>query len=473
RSALTDVQLADAYRAGDEQAFAVLHDRYRAQLLRYAGSVLRGQGDGIAEDVVQEAMLRAGRALRREPGIAEVRPWLYRLVRNCALDELSRAREAAARLVADQAHAVPIAPEQEPPAAAERRQRLRDVLADVADLSPVQRHALLRRAVDGVTHAELALELGITEEASKGLVHRARAGVAARGEARSADCSSVRSDLLGAADERRRASTRTYRHLASCGPCRAFRASLRAQRRALALLPPLPAGLAVLASAKLAFAGKVSAGGGKATAAAAGALAAGAAGLGTVTFLAGDPAPVAVRSPAVGPAAIAAGEPLPRGTAVVRRTVELRPGTDRHPALTLACPPRLRVADLLPLEGARLTASYASGVDVGVDRTAVVRFDRRRLPRTVRVDVSILCKRPGAHDALVPRFGLAPGERVVHARTAAPIAARPGGETIGSLRPGEPVRVAGGARAASTGWVRVRTELGARGWVRAGALRQR
>ena len=37
-------------------------------------------------------MLRASRALRRDDRHIELRPWLYRLMRNCALDELARVR---------------------------------------------------------------------------------------------------------------------------------------------------------------------------------------------------------------------------------------------------------------------------------------------------------------------------------------------------------------------------------------------
>ena len=56
----------------------------------------------------------------------------------------------------------------------ERRDRLGATLADLADLPESQRHALLRREIDGLSHEQVAAELGITQGASHSLVFRAR-----------------------------------------------------------------------------------------------------------------------------------------------------------------------------------------------------------------------------------------------------------------------------------------------------------
>ena len=50
------------------------------------------------EDVVQEALWRAHRALQRDTRVLELRPWLYRLTRNCCLDERARVRTDAVEL---------------------------------------------------------------------------------------------------------------------------------------------------------------------------------------------------------------------------------------------------------------------------------------------------------------------------------------------------------------------------------------
>src|SRR3954451_25232942 len=93
----TDDELVARFRAGDEPAFAVLCERHAADLNRYALRILRTR-PALAEDVVQEGLLRAHRALLRDDRHIQARPYLFRLVRNCCLDELSRARTDAVPL---------------------------------------------------------------------------------------------------------------------------------------------------------------------------------------------------------------------------------------------------------------------------------------------------------------------------------------------------------------------------------------
>ena len=84
-SDLSDDRLVDLFRAGREDAFGALYDRYRLGLVRFARSILSGAADA-AEDVVQEAFLRAHAALRRTDRAIVLGPWLYTIVRNRALD---------------------------------------------------------------------------------------------------------------------------------------------------------------------------------------------------------------------------------------------------------------------------------------------------------------------------------------------------------------------------------------------------
>jgi hypothetical protein len=116
----------------------------------------------------------------------------------------------------------------EPAVALEGRARLRQVIDDLAVLPESQRHALVRRELDGITHAQLARELGMSEPATRSLVHRARGTLAKLEGGRRATCEDVRDDLLAAHDERRRPQARTLRHLAGCAACRDFRTALRA-----------------------------------------------------------------------------------------------------------------------------------------------------------------------------------------------------------------------------------------------------
>jgi RNA polymerase sigma factor (sigma-70 family) len=447
---LTDEELVDRIRADDPAAFAALHARYEARLVRYASRVLGGRRD-LAEDVVQEALIRAHRALRRDTRPIALRAWLHRLVRNCALDELARARTDAVDL-----HALveePLAPGADPHDVAEQRRRTREVLGDLAALPPEQRHALLRREVDGLSHAQLARELGLTEAACRALVHRARRNVVKAAEARDDACEDVRLDLDRAADARRRASTRTYRHLASCKGCRAYRAELRRVGGAAQLLAPVPLLLGGVLGAKL-----LGLGSSKPLAGATATLAV-AGGLGTTVLLPGDPAPVGASSAVVPGGALVAGEPLPRGTAVVTSDVHA-PGTAR-----LACPDGTVVAELLPAAPAAASHGFTAGTVPGVARTATVRVaDGAAGTVTVRV----LCKRLSAAGSLlaapVPFAGPSDAARICRGR--AYLRDGPRGAVVGSTFRGQPLERVGSAG----GWTLVRADDGARGWVRSRRL---
>lgn len=407
--ALTDERLVAALRAGEPGAFDAIDDRYRAPLVRFARRVLGTSRSQVAEDVVQEALLRAYRALLRDDRPMALRPWLYRLTRNCCLDELSRVRADTVELAVIEGGAGALAAPAhlEPAVAVEGRARLRQVIDDLAVLPESQRHALVRRELDGITHAQLARELGMSEPAARSLVHRARGTLAKIEGGRRAGCDEVRDELLAAHDGRRRPQARTLRHLATCPACRDFRTALRAERRALRMLAPAPLLLTVIGAGgglglKLSGAG-VSKGGALTTASVV-AVAGVASMVGAQeVFGPGDPAPVALSSPALPAHGIDKGVALPRGTSVVRRKVVIPAGTQRVPrTVRLTCPAGLAVADLLPPSGARLNVSYAPGTIMGVADTAAVRLALSGPAPTHdrKATVSILCKRPDATGSL-------------------------------------------------------------------------
>jgi RNA polymerase sigma factor (sigma-70 family) len=457
---VSDERLIAAFRAGDEAAFQQIHDRYRAALLRFATRILR---DGAtAEDVVQEALWRAHRALRRDDRPMHLRPWLYRLVRNCCLDELGRLRADCVDLHAiDGEGALAAAPRDEPPAAYERRADLHQLLEDLGALPARHRHALVRRELDGLSHRQLAAELNLTPSAARVVVYRARAALMKVVDERSTSCEAVRANLLEAHDARRRASARTHRHLARCPECREFRATLRSTRRAMAILLPGP--LVLLAAGgsglKIGLAGKASAGK-VAVGAATATVAVGAAGLALPTLGPGDPAPVTISSPALPGGQVGRGAPLPAGTAIVRRVVALSAGAGGPSTVVLRCPDGLRVADLLAPSGARLNATYGPGVVVA--RDASVRDTR------ASVAVAVLCKRPSGAGSIVAGGGAAAASaaRSRHAviRTAGFLYVKPTrGGVVGTVRRAQPVTIV--ARARGRSWLRVVTDTGQRGWI--------
>src|SRR3954466_6650635 len=85
----SDEQLVDLVRSDDDRAFAAIHERYEARLLVFARQLLGGAHHD-AEEVVQDAFVRALRALRADEREMALKAWLFTIVRTRALDVLRR-----------------------------------------------------------------------------------------------------------------------------------------------------------------------------------------------------------------------------------------------------------------------------------------------------------------------------------------------------------------------------------------------
>jgi RNA polymerase sigma factor (sigma-70 family) len=172
---LSDDDLVARFRAGDEAAFTEIHRRFRSPLIAFARRMLHGSGHD-AEDVVQDTFIRAYRGLRLTDRPMALRPWLYMIVRNRALDALrtpqrSDCYDDATRLVA--------VPDSDPARCVAGRDEIRQLVAEIARLPERQRMALVLREFDGRTHAETARALHTTVPATKSLIIRARSNLGA------------------------------------------------------------------------------------------------------------------------------------------------------------------------------------------------------------------------------------------------------------------------------------------------------
>jgi RNA polymerase sigma factor (sigma-70 family) len=231
----SDEQLLALFRAGREDAFRVLHDRYHERLLAYVRHMLRGHSE--AEDVVQDVFLRAYGALRSGDRDIAVRPWLYRVAHNRCIDYVRRAPAA------------PLQPDEllpggtDPVVEAERREDLQRLIADLHALPAPQRSALIIRELEGLSYADLAAALGVTVPAVKSLLVRARSGLAEAAEARETDCAHIREELALAVDRPGRPPRLLRDHLRVCEGCRAHRQALRHGHVQLAGLLPGPSSL--------------------------------------------------------------------------------------------------------------------------------------------------------------------------------------------------------------------------------------
>jgi RNA polymerase sigma-70 factor, ECF subfamily len=171
-----DVELVAAFRAGSEDAFDEMHRRYREPLLAFARRMLRGTGLD-AEDVVQDAFIRAHVGLRATDRPMALRAWLYMITRNRALDGLRTRRPSCTLEDRDAAG------QGDPLQAALQRDELRRVVGELSRLPERQRLALVQRELCGESHAALADRLGTTVSATKSLIIRARTQVRAAAQA--------------------------------------------------------------------------------------------------------------------------------------------------------------------------------------------------------------------------------------------------------------------------------------------------
>jgi RNA polymerase sigma factor (sigma-70 family) len=152
-------------RAGSEPAFETIVERYRRALVRYVSRLLPPER---AEDVVQQSFVNAYEAMHRDGAELNLKPWLYRIAHNTALNAL-RDRGLQHDELDERIDGV-----ERPDQALERAQGLRDVLVAVQALPDRQRDAIVLRELEGRSYEEIALALGVTDGAVRQLLNRAR-----------------------------------------------------------------------------------------------------------------------------------------------------------------------------------------------------------------------------------------------------------------------------------------------------------
>ena len=160
-----DRRLVKLVREGYESAFEEIVRRYRKPLDRSAAVFV---GDR-SEDVTQDAFSKALLALRGSEKEIELRPWLYRIVRNTALNDL-RDRPAAAEQLGEA-----IAGGASAAVEAERREEMAELMERLRALPEPQRAAIVMRELEGLSHEEIAAALGVSGGAARQAIYRARA----------------------------------------------------------------------------------------------------------------------------------------------------------------------------------------------------------------------------------------------------------------------------------------------------------
>ncbi len=179
--AVRETQLLERLRRGEDEAFATLVRQYGSRLLAVARHLLGNEHD--AQDVLQEAFLSAFKAIDQFTGNAKLSTWLHRIVVNAALMKLrSRRRRPEESIEELLPHfdgqgewASGVTPWKASSEVLLQRQETRALVRQCIDRLPeTYRTILMLRDIEELDTEEVASTLGITANAVKIRLHRAR-----------------------------------------------------------------------------------------------------------------------------------------------------------------------------------------------------------------------------------------------------------------------------------------------------------
>jgi RNA polymerase sigma-70 factor (ECF subfamily) len=179
--AVSDAVAVERTLAGDRETYRVLVERHSAYVYRLAYRMTGNKED--AEEVVQEAFLRAYQKLRQFAGNANFATWVYRIAANYAIDRLRQRKNEDARRELPP-RVVEGEPETDPLALVKDRAPSPEQLAGsvqlaakmkeaLGTLTPAERTAIVMRHWDGCGIEEIAAVLKSNTSAAKNTVFRA------------------------------------------------------------------------------------------------------------------------------------------------------------------------------------------------------------------------------------------------------------------------------------------------------------
>ncbi len=265
----SDERLLAAARAGDKAALETLLERHQEQVYRFGMKMCRDPED--AKDVLQETLLAMARGVRDFRGASSISTWLYTIARSYCIKKRRRSKFAPDEERSLETEAATEARQLSSPGAGADevlagKQVERALEQAIAGLDPLYRDVLLLRDVEGLTAPEVAEVLGVTVQAVKSRLHRARLsvreqvapllGVELDVAAAPGSCPDVLTMFSRHLEDQISADlcAEMERHLEACGRCRGACESLK---RTLALCrtsgPTVEVPAAVQASVKKAL----------------------------------------------------------------------------------------------------------------------------------------------------------------------------------------------------------------------------
>ena len=162
-----DAQIVERVLAGNVEAFATLVERYRDRCARYAMHMLGNRED--AEEVLQDAFVRAYRSLARCEDPDRFGAWLFRILVNRIRTAGARRARRAKTFLSDDAALVAASTEHP----AEQQAWREEIDRALAQLRPEQREAFLLKYAEGLGYDEMAELTGVGVSALKMRVMRA------------------------------------------------------------------------------------------------------------------------------------------------------------------------------------------------------------------------------------------------------------------------------------------------------------
>jgi len=228
---LSDSRLAQRATKGDRRAFEAIYQRYHQELYRFCLAMVSNPQD--AQDALQNTMVKVLRALPGETREIKLKPWLYRIARNEAIETVRKRRDNAELEPEHLSSTTEIAQ------TAEARDRLRELISDLEELPERQRGALVMRELSGLGFEQIGDAFQTSAAVARQTVYEARLSLRQMEEGREMSCDAVMRELSDA--DGRVARRREIRaHLRDCANCRAFRDGMAERRNDFAAIAPLP-----------------------------------------------------------------------------------------------------------------------------------------------------------------------------------------------------------------------------------------
>jgi RNA polymerase sigma-70 factor, ECF subfamily len=177
----SDQQLLDDARAGDRRALEALLARIEPRVYRFGMKLCHNPED--ASDILQETLLAMARGVKDFRGASSVSTWLYTIARSYCIKKRRRSKyapesETSLHDTKDGEAALQLAdPSRSPDDALAGRQVEEALERAIRSLDDMYREVLVLRDVEGLTAPEVAEVMGLSVEAVKSRLHRARLSV--------------------------------------------------------------------------------------------------------------------------------------------------------------------------------------------------------------------------------------------------------------------------------------------------------